>query len=625
MMPLNHMNDVLRKTPNGKTNSRLCPFSSEKLRKKINCESIQIRKQKRDNLFNKQRNNLSIERSASPTTNSSNLTASFTDQSELIEALELFALSLQSKYSKYKQSADHIHELINYLGEENRTVLNECVRAYMCLIYENKQLLRFVNGSQTDEDDDAEDANSVSNKRFDDLVENTIKLIGQLVDELTGCCFNTFAPQTLETFTRFVLYLHDQSITTMDQEDRFVFNFIEFCADQQLDDSKIPLYITLFKTIYSMIDGVDDTQRLWIYIRSEQFLDQLKQHTAFAICLLKRNPSETSRPVDQRLVEQYVELQFAFAHLISTELTFDTLNDQDDLYRLISNLKQLVKLNATDRSLIYYVQTMNNFFEPYLDFQLLDFLVPKSDVEQFCSLIKVHFQANDESRIRMTSDTVRLIGTIVRLFSNITSIEMYGKLLVDCSLLSCIPSIFVESKNDLDLIYCILIIIKNIVSIEIYPGDHLETSGKFETTASQCYDQIFSPKFVNEFVSSFDLMNGRCQTETVELLSNLFRNARSNVIRSFVSFKFFRSLHGLLKLNDLNAVYSILEILFTLLQNSHLNSEQLIYLLNYYESSGVLDLVETMSFNKNDKISKLAGALLDHYYNLVELKENISP
>jgi len=615
-------NRKMSRTPNNKSNSKLinskqCPLSNDKLRRKLNCESNQKRKQKRDNLFNKQRNSLHESTSLKVTINTINRSSK--SQLELKRQLETFYLNLQSKYLAYKQSTNALDDLINYLCKENRSILTEWSKVQRVLWFENDLMMKFAYG-----DENVENKDSVE-KLTENLVEITTKLINEIVNDFIACCFKIFNLSNLQKFNEFILYLHSESMTSMDQENQHILNLITYCNTDEKDEAKIIVYINMFIIIKKLIDGIDENDELYTYITSKQFLSQLQQHTAFVIYLHKRNEEiQNNQPayktLDFVLMENYIEFLFNFAHLSSTELTFDTLEDQNDLYRLISNLKELVKL-ANRKSLIYYVQIINNFFEPFLGPAVIDFLIPIVNVEELCSIIKINFANYTQlKKQNVNDDTTQLIETIIRLFTNLTSIESYSKVLINCGMIHYIQSILIL-MNELhtmkdELVCSLLILIKNIIFIKLND----EPKSYFETAKSG-YDLIFSSKFVPEFIASIDHMNNRCKIQVAEILSNLFKLAESSLIKKFLSLKFLRALHNLLQFNDQNVIYSTLEVLLIFILNNKLVPGQLIYLLNYYQFTGLLDLIESLSNSKNDQISKLASKLLDRYYSLADLEE----
>ena len=124
-------------------------------------------------------------------------------------------------------------------------------------------------------------------------------------------------------------------------------------------------------------------------------------------------------------------------------------------------------------------------------------------------------------------------------------------------------------------------------------------------------------------------MNGNCKMELISILDNVFQYSKPTILKLFVKFKFFDSLNSILKIDDVNFVFFVVKILFFFIDTK--NSKiidglfELPIVLNHYESIGIIDRIESLSFNSNKQISRLASLFLDEYYQLVELKENISP
>ena len=146
---------------------------------------------------------------------------------------------------------------------------------------------------------------------------------------------------------------------------------------------------------------------------------------------------------------------------------------------------------------------MNNSFEPFLDYNVLEFLFPSKLIESFIELIKINLPEFNEDKQKRNGYANKLINGIISLFSNITCLEVYCKILIDLNFISLLQKLLTENKNEQKLVFYLLIIIKNITSIELDYSSSIKNKknqSKFQKI-SNCnnLDKVFTPNFVKEF------------------------------------------------------------------------------------------------------------------------------
>lgn len=637
------------KTPNKAINL----FSTEKLKRKIQNETNKSRKQRRENLFNKQRNSLSPNSSTSPQSNSTNslnnqisdtlsnqnqsntilknvksneiiigstLPAPSIEQIEQNKLIHDFCVNLQSKYSIFKQTSNST-DLINYIYNENKFAFIICATEFKILSNQYDDLKKFTRDGSFYEI-------NVNQSEYQDLTDfqratiYIIKLIHEIVNNLIELCNGTSDLKLIESFVDLMLFLCGEGISTLDEETRHFFNLINFFSNQNLEVNHIQIYIKLFDTISCFIDPIDNRSKIWSYFNSRSFLNLIRLHTEFA-CHLKivdsTNLTSNYQSNDKSIFNKYLESLFQLSADLSERLMIDTLDVQDDLCKLIENLKDLVNRHESNKQLIiYFVQILNNYFEPYVDFSILDFLFPVNFIEYCCSLVKTNIGYENS---RTSCESNKLIENIIALFSNITSMEMFCEMLIDLKFIDQFRNLLM--MNNRTVIYYLLIMIKNILSFET--DFCIQTTSRFQAINKNSFDLIFTPIFVKELISTIDKMNSDCKTELSVILIDVFKYAKPTVIRSFISLKFIENLSFLIQNEtDVNMIFCVFKILSTFI-NENKCPEQFVKVLNYYETTGIIENVEQLCYNPNSQISEFANLFLDQFYKLSDLKENISP
>lgn len=654
-------------------------FSAEKLKRKMNNETSKLRKQRRDNLFNKQRINLEslVLTSSEDAESSSQMSITSIDAADqhpianqlpplkitrpkrdamdtpssltppdssgeceyTVEQFAQYYEDLKSKYSTFKQAnPPNAFELVQYLNH-----------------WKSQAILPYLRKSGDEQADGSK------------LPTEIIALLRQALNDLVDFCFRNPDRQLIEQLSVTMTNSDIIMISTLDERRRYLVKLIEFCAHSQtLELNQLKTYYNLFDCIDMFIGELRGRQDdLWQYLNSSVFVKLLKQHSKFACQLIRSNctmndmpnsdcpngDSTGSQTMDQTkanetptdlqatnhlakkqfkdtAIEDYVSSLFGVSLAQSKTLSLeDDSGLLDELCQLIANLRELAEYEISDDHFAHFVQILNNHFDPILDDGVLELLYPEQFVERCCTIVKTSVEhVNDYRKSRLGSpaaaayEWARRISLVISLFSNITSLPQYCAILMDLKFNDQLASVMAISSefSDLNLLFYVLAMMKNLISME---GEQL--SGFERLDSVSIYDLIFVPAFVQELLRAMASMNGDCMQQLSAILSSVFKYSKSVVLRQFVHPLFFDALSCLLRMDDPDLQLLALQLLGSFVKPDESNAERLGQILNYFTNTGLIDSVERLNYSANNQISKLANKLTDDYYALSELKENI--
>lgn len=304
-------------------------FSAEKLKRKMNNETSRLRKQRRDNLFNKQRINLEtlalsssdLAEQEDATSSLEMMTAASVDAARpgdhqqiatrlpprpmnmkiarrkkeesaaidtpssltppdssgeyeyTVEQFTQYYEDLKSKYSTFKQAKpSSASELVQYLNH-----------------WRSQATLPYLREKGRDDSID-----SISSK----LPIEIIALLQEVLNDLVDFCFHNPESQLIEQLSITMTNSNMIMISTLDERRRYLVKLIEFCASSRtLELSQLKTYCNLFDCIDMFIGELrGKTDDLWRYINSSFFIKMLRQHTKFACQLIRSNRTMDCMP-----------------------------------------------------------------------------------------------------------------------------------------------------------------------------------------------------------------------------------------------------------------------------------------------------------------------------------------
>lgn len=594
--------------------------------------------------------------------------------SDPTEEYTQFYQDLESRYSAFrtatsKQNAVRLAELFN--TPQSRATISGCSTRFRILAVKQSELAKYLREGAVNFSANVDDYPAYSTSASK-LVNDIIVLIHEVLNTLINFSFNnTDANQVelIENLASAMLCFHHNQITTLDEQRRYLVKFIEFCWNSRtLELSQVNLYCNLFEGIDRFIGLLKENRKddIWRYLTSNRFLKLLKQHTKFACQLIRTNrmnesmvnsdwpgsnstrsavgdsemsiDSQTSKlptpyQANRNLppaVREYISDLFCLTLAQSTRLELDGYEFPDDLYQLISHQKELLAYELGEDQFAYFVQTLNNYFEPSYPDSVLEFLFPLQFIEDGCLRIKAKVNLIEHPKSEAdkfdSAMHARMIGILVGLFSNLTSMDKYCQLLVNLNFTDQLTSLIAIGKinSNLNLLFYTLTVIKNIISIQTC-NENLSRFQQSNVFGIDVFEKIFSSILVRELIDAFASMNGDCKQELSAILSELFRYAKPAVIGKFMNPKFFQLLNDLMEMNDANLAMIALRVLSLFVRPDESNTERLVLVLNHIDTAGLIDSLEMLSYSPNSQINRLASNLVEKYYDLSELKENLSP
>ena len=697
--------------PDSRTSSRTPAketFSTEKLKRKLNIETTKLRKERRDNLFNKQRINLESSPSNALLTNGPSSSETVVSQvpayqstipndhllarqsnqpdyemtsnlstltktirkvyiaPDQLEEKTKFYKDLESKYLTFKQTASHenAQELVLFIDYfKNIAVLNSATNQFRQIAIRQSELFKYLREDLLNsKENDGEYA--VYPENYSKLVIDVIALVHEVMNTLTDYIFNDQDPKLIKRFAILMTNLHYSRFTTFDEKRHYLVIAIQYLSNRKtLELNEIPMYCFLLENLdhfLTLRNGKPDD--IWTCITSVRFLKLLKQHTKLACQVIRslrtitsisnsdctnstglQMDTEMQSESDSQPVKlptpyqakrhislserEYVSDLFSLALAQSTKLMFEGYELPDDLHQLISNLKQLAAYDLCEEQFSQFIQILNNYFDPSLDDSVLDFLLPLQFIEQTIDAIKVKCNKILDPKNELSLESshhVRWISFVIGLFSNVTSMDKYCQTLIDLKLTDQLANLVAITRGEsfLNLLFYNLVMIRNMLRAQIWSEN---LSGFAQFNSFDIYQTIFQPTFVQKLLGASDEMNGDCKEVLSEILVDVSAHAKPAVLGQFINLEFFRILNDLLKMNDANLAMNTLQVLCVFVKQGRWNSEQSLLILNYIDAAGVIDNVEALIYSLNSQINRLASNLVDQYYTLSELKENMLP
>lgn len=587
-----------------KTPAKSCPLSSEKLRKKLTDQSTELRKERRTNLFNKKRCNLSTNDNQffnSPTSPFSSTAVLCRDNEFTTIRIEQFNRDLEFQYSLLSKELEAVENLVNFIGSfENKSIYEHCSKEFVdYLLYKDPQLINYVNQDQIRKENVSKQFDSPLTD-YDKSIKNTIILIDNIKNKLINCCLNHYSSSFIIKFFNFLSSNSSFALLTKDQQNNLVQKIVNLLSNRKLIKEEIIVYKHLFNKILDLLSTSQEADKITLLIQSLPFWKILILHTKFAKETITELNQSKSYPdsLSAKDFQEYLMCLFDLSHYLISSFDYGLYYDSNEIYgqniaQLIDNLNLIQSSTEylNNKSLIYFIQILNNYFDP-------------SQLANTEHLLNGEFLSKLTNLIAADLDR-SLTNNILGLFSNITCLEDYSLMLIDLQISNLLSNLLDKGKADLNLVFYILIIIKNIVSID-----------------SSYFNLIFTNSFTYKLTSTFQFMNGDCLTVLCAIIDDCIQTD-STVIKKFFQPNFIENIPILIKSNNPNLIYLLLKILIKLVNQKDLKQDRLLQFISLFEQSNLIDLIDNLSTNQNSAVSDLASSFLDDYYKIAEYKENL--